>query len=101
MKIDTEEVIAFAKEQGWPIADERVVRELVFEWKAGLERIINKKRDKEVGHTDAFMAVANFVRLVVEDLEARQKLDTLETQREFRKLMLRTIERGLMQRLMV
>ena len=101
MKIDTDDVIAEAKEKGWPIGNEATIKELVFEWKDGLERIINNKdRKKEVGHIDVLMALSNFVRLVVEDLEERGDFSSLEKKCGLRGIVLKTIERGLMRRLM-
>lgn len=101
MKIDTEEIIEDAREKGWPIANEDTVRELVFAWKETYERAINRDdRNTPVSFVDGFMAVSNFTRLVLEDLESRTELPSLAYKREFRILFLRTLERGLLQRLL-
>ena len=99
MKIDTDEIIENAKEQGWPIANEETVRELVFALKEAYERIINKP-GRTVSFVDGFMAAANFARLVIEDLEERTKIPSLAYKKEFRRLFIRTVERGLLQRLL-
>ena len=101
MKIDTEEIIEEARAKGWPVADEEVVRELVFAWKDTYERVINQPgRKAPVSFVDGFMAVSNFSRLILEDLEERTDIKSLAYKSEFRRLFLRTLERGLLQRLL-
>lgn len=101
MKIDTEKIIEDAREKGWPVANEDTVRELVFAWKETYERIINNPdRKTAVSFVDGFMAVSNFARLIIEDLEERTEIRSLAYKSEFRRLWLRTAERGLLQRLL-
>jgi hypothetical protein len=101
MKIDTQDVIDEAVEKGWPVANEETVREIVFALKEAYERVINDpKRKAPVSFVDGFMAVANFSRLVIEDLEERTGIKSLEYKAEFRRTWLNTVARGLMQRLL-
>lgn len=101
MKIDTDEIVEEARAKGWPVADEETVRELVFAWKETYERVINNPRRKTpVSFVDGFMAISNFARLVLEDLEERTGIKSLEYKAELRRTWLNTVARGLMQRLL-
>ncbi len=100
MKIDTEAHVAMAQALGHPVADIDQVRHVVEELRKAYEFALNHPPSgKEVGYVDGFMALPNFVRLVVEDLEMRSKLGTTEEKYLFRRLLIDTITRSLMARL--
>jgi hypothetical protein len=100
MKIDTEGEVAMAQALGYPIADPEQVRHVVEELRKAYEfALSHPPTGKEVGFIDGFMAMPNFVRLVVEDLEMRSRFQTTDQKYAFRRLMIDTITRSLLKRL--
>lgn len=79
-------------------ADKDTTRRILDAWIRALEKEVNEG-GAEVGYMDAFMAVVNLARAVLEDIERRQGIDDLGKKRVFRQLWLSTAERSLMKRL--
>jgi hypothetical protein len=100
MKLDTEAHIAMAKALGHPVANKEKVKALVEEWRKAFEFAVNHPDDgKQFGYIDAFMALPNLARLVIEDLETRCGFTETEEKRAFRELLINTIARSLLSRL--
>lgn len=98
MKIDTEAHVAMAQALGHPVADIEQVRYVVEELRKAYEFALNTA-ERPVGFVDGFMALPNFVRLVVEDLEMRSKFSTADEKYAFRRVLIDTIKRSLLARL--
>jgi len=79
-------------------ADVDQVRGLFNLWTEAMEKRINQP-GKTLGYMDAFMAVVNLARWVLEGIERQQEFDSIEKKRTFRALWLTTAERSLMKRL--
>lgn len=80
-------------------ADLQIVTELVDGYIKAFNDRCNDKSKKEVGFISAFMSTTNFVRFIIENIERRQDMP-LKMKRSFRMMVVATLERSLMSRVM-
>lgn len=80
-------------------ADRQVVTELMDSYIKAFEARCNDKSLKDVDFVSAFMSTTNFVRFIVEDIERRKDMP-LNIKHSFRMMIVATLERSLMSRLM-